>query len=180
MKKNKTSNLTNNIENVKYYIPEGDNRKREVCDTCGFINYKNPKIIVGAVIEFQKKILLCKRAIEPSFGLWTIPAGYLETNESVEDGALREINEEAGLTPKITSLLSIYSLKHISQVQIIFKGEAHNNILNPGEETLEAKYFLWDDIPWNSLAFPSVSWSLNHFKESIDDNKNIFPKTNPT
>ncbi len=135
-------------------------------------------MVVGAVISFRKTILLCKRAIEPSKGLWTIPAGYLEENESTEEGALREIQEEAGIQPNIQGLLAIYSIKHISQIQIIYKAQSKNQILKPGEETQEAKYFLWGDIPWKEIAFPSVVWALNHFKE-VENKENFYPKSNP-
>ncbi len=130
-------------------------------------------MVVGAVISYRDSILLCKRAIEPQKGLWTIPAGYLEENESTEEGALREIYEEAGVRPSINSLLAIYSLKHISQIQIIYKASSKNNDLNPGEETFEAGYFMWKDIPWSKLAFPSVEWALKHFKEV--ENQDVFP-----
>jgi len=136
-----------------------------ICNKCDYIHYINPKIIVGAVISYKKKILLCKRAIEPQKGFWTIPAGYLEENETTEEGALREIFEESGAKPKITALLAVYSLKHISQIQIIYKANVESDSLDPGEETEEARFFSWETIPWQDIAFPSVKWALNHFNE---------------
>lgn len=164
--------------NVRFEIPKGDNRLRAVCETCNFINYINPKIVVGAVIEYKKKILLCRRAINPQKGLWTIPAGYLEEKETAEEGALREIKEEAGVEPVIQGLLGIYSLKHISQIQLIYKAYLLDSKLDPGEETIEAEFFQWEDIPWTKLAFPSVHWALNHFQE-VGDKKKFSAKTNP-
>ncbi len=149
-----------------------------VCNNCDYIHYINPKVVVGAVISHKKSILLCKRAIEPQKGLWTIPAGYLEENESTEEGALREIDEEAGVKPQIQSLLAIYSLKHISQIQIIYKALSTNKVLNPGDETEEAYYFQWNNIPWAEIAFPSVKWALNHFKE-VENKEFFIPKSNP-
>ena len=169
---------TNMPSQVRYVVPDGDNRVRAVCDACGFINYINPRVVVGAVISFQEKILLCRRAIEPRRGLWTIPAGYLEEKDTAEEGALREILEEAGVRPRILGLLSIYSLSHISQIQIIYKAELGDPHLDPGIETTEAKLFPWNTIPWSELAFPSVSWALKHFREV--GNQTVFsPKTNP-
>tara|TARA_Y100001970_G_scaffold225531_1_gene278505 strand:+ start:850 stop:1245 length:396 start_codon:yes stop_codon:yes gene_type:complete len=130
------------------------------------------------VISYKKSILLCRRAIEPQKGLWTIPAGYLEENESTEEGALREIYEESGVKPQIQALLAIYSLKHISQIQIIYKASSSNNNLDPGIETEEADYFNWKDIPWHDIAFPSVVWALKHFKE-VEDKEFFTPKSNP-
>ncbi|MAR79621.1 MAG: NUDIX hydrolase [Rhodospirillaceae bacterium] len=164
--------------NYRIGIPEGDDKERIICNDCNYIHYLNPKVVVGGVISFRKTILLCKRAIEPRRGLWTIPAGYLEENESAEEGALREIDEEAGVKPNIQGLLAIYSIKHISQIQIIYKAVSENQILNPGAETQEAKYFLWDEIPWNEIAFPSVIWALKHFKE-VENKENFAPKSNP-
>ena len=163
---------------VRYVIPEGDNRLRALCETCGFVNYVNPKIVVGAVIDWKKQILLCRRAIEPRKGLWTIPAGYLEEHETAEEGALREILEEAGVTPTINSLLAIYSIPHISQIQLIYRATLLYPKLEPGEETAEAQFFSWAEIPWSKLAFPSVSWALNHFKE-VEGKTNFSPRKNP-
>ncbi|MBL42753.1 MAG: NUDIX hydrolase [Rhodospirillaceae bacterium] len=173
------SSSDNNFpSNYRLETPKGDNKQRIICNKCNYIHYINPKIVVGGVISYKKSILLCKRAIEPQKGYWTIPAGYLEENESTEEGALREIYEESGVKPQIQGLLAIYSLKHISQIQLIYKFLSINKDLNPGVETEEADYFDWENIPWNELAFPSVRWALNHFKEA--EGKEFFiPKSNP-
>ena len=149
-------------------VPEGDDRTRDVCGKCGFIDYQNPKIIVGAVPRFGEKILLCRRAIEPRHGYWTIPAGFMEQGESAEEGALREAYEEATVRLKIDGLLAIYSIPHISQVQLIYRTTLVDAHFAPGIESLEVALFDWDDIPWDELAFPSVKWALEQAREVWD------------
>lgn len=143
-------------------VPDGDNLPRRVCDHCGFVAYENPKIVVGSVARFEDRILLCRRAIEPGRGLWTIPAGYLELNETPEAGALREAFEEAGATMRIERLLSIYSVPRISQVQLIFRARLVEPKIEAGPESLDVQLVTPDDIPWGDLAFPSVHWALRH------------------
>lgn len=147
--------------------PEGDDRDRLVCDRCDWIHYENPKIIVGAVVEAavgdRRKILLCRRAIEPRHGFWTIPAGFMEEQETVEDGAKREAYEEARARIAMTGLLAVYSIPRISQVQIIYRARLVDPDFSPGPESLEVALFDWDEIPWDELAFPSVHWALNHY-----------------
>jgi ADP-ribose pyrophosphatase YjhB (NUDIX family) len=164
--------------NVSYKIPDGDNRIRAVCDDCGFISYINPRIVVGAVCTFEEKYLLCRRAIQPREGYWTIPAGYLEEEETTEAGARRESMEEAGIDIQIDSLLAVYSIPRISQVQIIYRATLPSAALDPGPETSEAAFFMWDEIPWKDLAFPSVNWSLEHHRE-VDGTATYVPKSNP-
>ncbi len=159
-------------------IPDGDNLERQVCDDCGWIHYENPKIVVGAVCTWGDQILLCRRAIEPRSGYWTIPAGYLEENESTEQGAAREAFEEAEARIEIDALLGIYNIPRISQVQLIYRAKLISEQVGPGIESLEVGLFDWQDIPWGELAFPTVVWSLNHFKE-IDGEKQFAPFTNP-
>lgn len=163
---------------VRYAVPPGDNRVRAVCNTCGFVNYVNPKIVVGTVATWQGRILLCRRAIEPRAGFWTIPAGYLEEQETTEDGALREAREEAGIEPVLTGLLAVYSIRRLSQVQLIYRGDMPSDAVQAGEETLEARLFSWDGIPWPDLAFPSVTWALNHHRE-VGDRAVFTPRRNP-
>lgn len=146
-------------------IPHGDDRKRRVCDDCGFIDYVNPKIIAGAVVTKGDKILLCKRAIEPRRTFWTLPAGFMEEGESVEDGAKREAREEANAIIDIDRVLSIYSVPRISQVQIMFRATLQSDI-SAGPESLEVQLFDWKDIPWSELAFPTVVWALTHFAQT--------------
>lgn len=148
--------------------PEEDDQQRLVCDHCGFVNYENPKIVVGSVATWDTRILLCKRAIEPRVGYWTLPAGYLEQHESPEDGALREAWEEARAQLEIDQLLASYAITRISQVQLIYRARLKTPQVSAGPESREVGLFNWDDIPWNELAFPSVHWSLNHFRETKD------------
>ena len=146
-------------------VPEGDTRERTVCPDCGFIAYENPKIVVGAVVFSDGRFLLCKRAIEPRRGYWTLPAGYLEVNESTMDGAAREALEEAGARIAIDGLLAVYDIPRISQVQMIYRARLAAPGFEPGPESLEVQLFAWEEIPWDDLAFPSVRWSLQHFRE---------------
>jgi ADP-ribose pyrophosphatase YjhB (NUDIX family) len=146
-------------------IPDGDNRERLVCVDCGFINYENPKVVVGAVCSWQGKLLLCRRAINPRRGLWTIPAGFMELNESAETGAAREAKEEACADIDIDGLIGVYTIPRISQVQLIYRATVRDGIFDVGEETLELDLFEWDEIPWDDIAFPSVRWALDHWRE---------------
>jgi ADP-ribose pyrophosphatase YjhB (NUDIX family) len=165
-------------ENFEQRIPPGDNRERMVCGECGWVNYVNPKIVVGAVCRLDQKILLCRRAIEPRKGYWTIPAGFMEERESTSDGAAREALEEANAHLKMGPLLAVYNIPRISQVQMIYKAEMASPDVHAGEESLEVAYFDWDDIPWDELAFPSVTWALNQAREVWDID--VFPTfTNP-
>ena len=147
-------------------VPKNDNRERMVCPECGYILYDNPKIVAGAVVVWQEQYLLCRRAISPRKGYWTIPAGYLELNETVVDGARREVMEEACADIIIHGLLAVYNIPRISQVQMIYSAELSNRVFAPGIESLEVDLFAWEHIPWEDLAFPSVSWALNHHHAS--------------
>ena len=150
-----------------YKIPEGDDRERLVCKDCGYIAYENPKIVVGSVCTFENRLLLCKRAIEPRTGFWTMPAGYMELGETLQDGTKREAYEEAGVDLDIGPLLAIYSLPHINQVQIFYKATLDTDYLAPGPESQEAQFFEWEKIPWNNLAFPTVTLALEAYKRSL-------------
>lgn len=149
-------------------VPDGDNRRRLVCDDCGYVAYENPKIIVGTVCTWEDRILLCRRAIEPRLGFWTIPAGFMEINESCEEGACRESWEEARARLEIDRLLAVYSVPRISQVQIIYRARLLTAEVAAGEESLEVRLFRWPEIPWDELAFPSVHWALKQFHQSRD------------
>jgi ADP-ribose pyrophosphatase YjhB (NUDIX family) len=144
-------------------VPPGEDRERRVCDQCGFIDYANPRIVTGVVAHAGGRILLCRRAIEPRKGFWTLPAGFLELGESVEEGTRREAQEEARAELDIETLLSLYSIPRIGQVQIFFRARLMNDA-SPGPESLEVALFGWDEIPWAQLAFPSVGWALDHYK----------------
>jgi ADP-ribose pyrophosphatase YjhB (NUDIX family) len=146
-------------------IPEGDSLPRLVCDTCGFIRYDNPKVVVGSVASlWDGRILMCRRAIEPQKGFWTIPAGYMELNETAEAGAKREAVEEASATIEIDGLLAVYNIPRISQVQLIFRARLTDAAVGAGPESLEVALYRWDEIPWDRLAFPSVIWALRHHR----------------
>ena len=158
--------------------PEGDDVARKICDTCGFVAYENPKIVVGSVVRHDGRILLCRRAIQPRQGFWTIPAGYLELNETPEDGARREAREEATAQLAIERLLAVYSVPRISQVQLIYRASLAEPTIAPGIESQAVDLFAWDDIPWDELAFPSVHWALNHDRAAQEGALPV-PFTNP-
>ena len=145
---------------VTYTIPEGDSLPRHVCEHCETIHYINPKIITGTIPEWDNKILLCKRAIEPRYGLWTLPAGFMENNETTVQGALRESMEEANAELSELSLFCLFSIPHISQVYMIYRGTLTNGQAHPGIESLEVGLFNENNIPWNDIAFPVISETL--------------------
>ena len=151
-------------------IPDGDDVERLVCHDCGFIHYENPKIVVGSVACWGDKILLCRRNIEPRKGFWTLPAGYMELGETPEEGAKREAWEEARARLTVRDLLAIYSLPHISQVQLIYRATLDNPAMAPGPESEEVALLDWADIPWEDLAFPTVSWALQHHRAVMGQN----------
>ncbi|SRR6056297_341520 len=146
--------------------PEEDDQQRLVCNHCGFVNYENPKIVVGSVATWEDQILLCKRAIEPRIGYWTLPAGYLEQHESPQCGARREAWEEARAQLEIDQLLATYAITRISQVQLIYRARLQTPEVAAGPESQEVGLFKWEEIPWDKLAFPSVLWSLKHFRDT--------------
>lgn len=146
-------------------VPVGDDRERNVCANCDYVAYENPKIVVGSVASFGGAVLLCRRAIEPRRGFWTLPAGYLEMGESVEQGALREAWEEARCRLTIDRILAVYSVPSISQVQILFRARLAKSEFSPGPESAAVELFGWEDIPWAGIAFPTVAWALQQWKE---------------
>jgi ADP-ribose pyrophosphatase YjhB (NUDIX family) len=147
-------------------IPEGDNRERMICAECGYVLYDNPKIVVGAVARSGERILLVRRSIEPRCGYWTLPAGYLELNESPSAGAEREAWEEARARIEIEGLLAIYDIPRISQVQLIYRARLLDETVAAGPESLEVGLFRWEEIPWDRLAFPTIRWALQHDREA--------------
>lgn len=157
-------------------IPAGDNRERHVCGDCGWINYVNPRIVVGAVCTWEDKVLLCRRAIEPRHGFWTIPAGYMEEGETTAAGAARETAEEAEAEIEVGALLGIYNIPRISQVHMMYRAEMVSPDAAPGEESLEVKLVDWADIPWDELAFPTITLALKHFDE-VRDKEHFQPFT---
>ena len=151
---------------------------RLVCPDCGFINYENPKIVVGSVARWDDRILMVRRSIEPRSGFWTLPAGYLELNETTEAGARREAAEEAQAEIELEGLLAIYNIPRISQVQLIYRARLLSPNAAPGREAHEVALYRWDEIPWDLLAFPSVRWALHHFHDSLAS-PHWTPQTNP-
>ncbi len=144
-------------------IPEGDDRPRYICDSCGTIHYQNPKLIAGCIPIWQDRILLCKRAIEPRLGYWTLPAGFMELGETLPDAARREAREEANIEVELESVYTIFSLPHISQVYVFFRARMLEERYSAGLETLEARLFREDEIPWNEISFETVHRSLRLF-----------------
>jgi len=164
--------------NFQRLIPEGEDRERLVCADCGFINYENPKIVVGSVVHDGAKILLCRRAINPRKGFWTLPAGFLEQHETTMAGAAREAWEEAQAKIEIEALLAVYSIPRLSQVQLIYRARLAAPEIAPGPESAEVGLFTYDAIPWDEIAFPSVRWALGHDRE-IGTQKIFAPFVNP-
>ncbi len=166
------------MANFDKQVPAGDTLERRVCQDCGFIDYENPKVVVGAVVRWREQVLLCRRAIEPRRGFWTIPAGYLELGESAETGARREAREEALAEIELEQLLAVYSIPRISQIQLIYKARLPEPDFGAGEETLELALFDWDKVPWDELAFPSVHWALRDWHR-LRHASAFAPVTNP-
>ena len=152
-------------DNIIQKIPDGDTHERSICGNCGTILYNNPKIVAGILPIFENKILICKRSIEPRKNYWTIPSGFMEINETLKEAALREAKEEAGIDPVIDHLHTIYDLPHIGQVYFLFKAFCETPEHAPGIETIESKWITLDEIPWDTLAFSSVKFGLEHFNE---------------
>jgi len=144
-------------------IPEGDDRPRFVCNRCQTIHYQNPKIVVGTIPEWENRLLLCRRAIEPQAGMWTLPAGYLENGETMIDGARRETREEAGADLKTLAPFALFDLPFINQVYVMFYGPLASNLYRAGKESLEVRLFDEADIPWNERAFTVVRETLERF-----------------
>ena len=148
---------------VEVAIPQGDNRPRHVCAECGTIHYQNPKIVVGCIPVWEDQILLCKRAIEPRYGLWTVPAGFMENGETSLQGAARETLEEATARVAIEGLYTLFNLPHINQIYLLYRSRLLDLDFAAGEESLEVELFREDEIPWQQMAFPVISESLKLF-----------------
>jgi ADP-ribose pyrophosphatase YjhB (NUDIX family) len=159
-------------------IPDGDDRERLTCPDCGYVAYENPKVVAGAVVSVGGRILMCRRAIEPRKGYWTLPAGFLELHESPEDGARREAWEEACARISIDALLGVYSIPRISQVQLIYRATLAEPGFSAGPESAEVRLFGWDEIPWSDLAFPSVRWALDDYRARLGQS-HFPPSGNP-
>lgn len=158
---------------TKTEIPLGDHLPREVCTSCHAIHYVNPKVICGALAIWENKVLLCRRAIEPRYGLWTLPAGYMELAETTQEGAARETWEEAEAKVEIEQLYCMYNIPRIGQIYVLFKAKLLEGKFGAGEETIECQLFAEHEIPWDFLAFPSVKQTLQHYFQ--DRKNNQFP-----
>ncbi|HEX7043253.1 MAG TPA: NUDIX hydrolase [Burkholderiales bacterium] len=145
---------------VDLRVPDGDNVARHVCGECGEIHYINPKVVVGCVPRWEDRVLLCRRAIEPRYGLWTLPAGFLEINETTIEGAARETLEEASARVRIEQLYALFNLPHVNQVYVMFLADLLEPTFGPGPESLEVALYEERDIPWEQIAFPVVEQTL--------------------
>jgi ADP-ribose pyrophosphatase YjhB (NUDIX family) len=148
---------------VALRVPPGDCLPRHVCDSCNTIHYRNPLVVVGTIPEWEDRILLCKRAIEPRHGRWTLPAGFMELGETTAQGALRETLEEAKARVELGEVFSLLSVPHVDQVHIFYRARLLDCDFAPGEETLEVGLFRESDIPWKEIAFRTISTTLRHF-----------------
>ena len=154
-------------------VPEGDNLPRTVCAACGAIHYANPKIVVGCLPQWDRQVLLCKRAIEPRRNLWTLPAGFLENGETLSAGALRETLEEANARVDLDALYTVISLPQINQVYMMFRARLRDLDFAPGEESVDVRLFDEADIPWESLAFRTIARTLRNWL--LDRKRGVFP-----
>ncbi len=148
-------------------IPAGDNRQRYVCDACDTIHYQNPKIVAGCVPVWDNRLLLCRRAIEPRYGLWTLPAGFMENGESTEQAAARETREEAGASVIDMALYGVFSIPQINQVYMMFRAQLETEDYQAGIESLDVKLFEEHEIPWDELAFPVVKLTLERYFKDV-------------
>jgi ADP-ribose pyrophosphatase YjhB (NUDIX family) len=152
---------------VALAIPEGDNRPRHVCSQCGTIHYQNPKNVMGTIPvwehEGQLQVLLCRRAIEPRYGYWTLPAGFMENGETTGEAAARETEEEAGANIELGPLFALLNVAHVHQVHMFYLARLVDLDFHPGEESLEVQLFSESEIPWDDLAFPTIRKTLELF-----------------
>lgn len=154
-------------------IPPDDNRIRDLCHNCGAVHYQNPRNVVGIVPVYKDKLLLCRRAIEPRYGKWTLPAGFMELGETTAQGAARENQEESGAHINLGQLFTVIDVPSVNQVHLYYLAEVTNERLAPGPETIEAAFFSADEIPWDELAFRTVSTTIEHYLQDKADG--IFP-----
>ena len=150
---------------VSVKVPDGDNMPRHVCDECTTIHYQNPKLVVGCIVEYDQKILFCKRAIEPRYGLWTLPAGFMENAETTAEAAARETHEEANAEVEIIDLFSQISLPHINQIYMLYRARFSKVDFGPGSESLEVELLTEDEVPWSEMAFPVITENLKLYFE---------------
>ena len=160
-------------ERLELRVPDGDTLPRNVCANCGMIHYQNPKVVVGCLPEWERRVLLCRRAIEPRLGLWTLPAGFLENGETVTAGAMRETLEEAQARVEVDDLYTLISLPQINQVYMMFRARLLDLDFGPGPESLEVALFDEADIPWETLAFRTITRTLRNY--FLDRKRGGFP-----
>jgi ADP-ribose pyrophosphatase YjhB (NUDIX family) len=160
-------------DRLEIRIPDGDTLSRFVCANCGTIHYQNPKIVVGCLPEWDGRVLLCKRAIEPRHGLWTLPAGFLENGETLPAGAIRETLEEANARVELADLYTLISLPQINQVYMMFRARLEDVDFGPGAESLDVRLFDERDIPWEALAFRTIARTLRNW--FLDRKSGVFP-----
>ena len=163
---------------VEKRIPEGDNLERDCCTHCDSIHYSNPRVIVGTLPIKDNKVLLCKRAIQPRYGLWTLPAGFLENGETVERGAFRETKEETSTEVEMGKLYAIFNIPQIHQVYMLYLANVVKNDFSATPESLEVKLFNENEIPWDELAFPFVPIVLKKYFQ--DEKKGEYPLSTQT
>jgi len=144
-------------------VPPGDSLPRHVCNTCDTIHYRNPQLVIGTIPEWEDQILLCKRAIEPRYGLWTLPAGFMELGETTAQAALRETLEEARANVELGEAFTLLSVPHVNQVHLFYRARLRDRNFGAGEETLEVGLFRHADVPWETIAFRTVATTLEHF-----------------
>jgi len=152
-------------DKISLEVPEGDSFKRFVCKNCGTVHYQNPRVIVGCLATYEDKILICKRNIEPRFGLWNLPAGFMENGEKAEDGAIRETFEESNANVEIIKLHVVFSIPHVNQVYLHFLGKIKEPSFKATPESAEVRLFTREEIPWNKIAFHSTAFALEKFIE---------------
>ena len=155
---------------VSLIIPVDDDRQRHVCQTCDTIHYQNPKIVAGCIPVWEDQVLLCKRAIEPRYGFWTLPAGYMELGETTTAAALRETLEEANARVELQGLYALMNLPHVNQVYMMFRSRLLDLDFSPGVESMEVQLYRQEDIPWDELAFTTIRHTLRFFFEDQERN----------
>jgi len=153
-------------------VPPGDARPRDCCDNCGAIHYQNPKLVVGTIPVWGDRVLLCRRAIDPRKGYWTLPAGFMELGETTGEGALRETDEEAGARVELGPLFTVFDVVHVAQVHVFFRARLLDCDFQPGTESLEVRLFDEAEVPWSEIAFRTVTLTLEHFFQ--DRQSNLF------
>ncbi len=161
-------------DKLNYIIPEGDHLPRYVCPACETIHYENPRMVVGCLIVDKGKVMLARRGIEPRKGYWNLPCGFLENDETVQQGALREVYEETGASVELGHLHSVYNLPHAQQVYLIFMASMKSDYFHLTPESTEIAFFGADEIPWEDIAFSSNSFAINKWIEATDGSQTTY------